>query len=472
MLMETLVRGLATTGHRGDLDTVEVASIEHDSRAVEPGALFCCLPGAHTDGHAHAAAAVGAGAVGLLAERPLDLAVPQVWVEPGTVRAAMAEVSSEFYGHPWRDLTMVGVTGTNGKTTVTHLVAAVLDAAGARTGVIGTLDGVRTTPEAPELERRLRDLRDDGHRAVAMEVSSHALDQHRVDTIVFDVAVFTNLSRDHLDHHSTMEDYFEAKATLFSPRRARHAVVATDGPWGRRLANGIHGLPVTEVRGTDAGDVVLEPGRTTFTWRGRRVTTRLTGAFNVENALLAATVASRLGVSDEQVVAGLARAEPVSGRMEVVEMEPFTVVVDYAHTPDGLASALGAARQLTRGGRVICMFGCGGDRDPGKRPDMGAVAERLADVVVLTSDNPRSEDPEAIIEDVRRGMEDRVGTVVEPDRRAAIAVALDRARPGDVVLLAGKGHERTQTRGADEVPFDDRDEARRALRRRGPGGGA
>ncbi len=459
-------------GRRGDLGATDITSVELDSRRVRPGALFCAVPGSHSDGHDHAPEAVAAGAAGLLAERPLDLAVPQVWVEPGTVRMAMASVSSAFYGHPSRDLTMVGVTGTNGKTTVTHLVAALLGSAGAPCGVIGTLDGVRTTPEAPELHRRLRERLDDGDRAVAMEVSSHALSQHRVDEIVFDVAAFTNLSRDHLDHHGTMEDYFAAKAGLFTTRAARHAVVAVDDEWGRRLARGIVGLPVTTVSRSEASEVVLAPGRTTFTWHGRRIALPLTGAVNVDNALVAATVATVLGVDEARIVEGLSGVDPVPGRMEVVHQGAITVVVDYAHTPDALGAALESARALAAGHRVVCLFGCGGDRDRGKRPAMGAVADELADLVVLTSDNPRSEDPAAILEAVRSGMGGGAETVVESNRRAAIDLAIDRARPGDVVLLAGKGHETTQAAAGRERPFDDRVVARRALERRAAEGAA
>jgi UDP-N-acetylmuramoyl-L-alanyl-D-glutamate--2,6-diaminopimelate ligase len=437
---------------------------------VQPGALFCCLPGATSDGHDYAAAAVAAGAAALLGERPLDVDVPQVWVDPGGARPAMAALAARFYGYPGSDLTMVGVTGTNGKTTVTHLVAGLLRVAGVRCGVIGTLDGVRTTPEAPDLQRRLRDLRDDGQRAVAMEVSSHALSQHRTDEVVFDVAAFTNLSRDHLDHHGSMEEYFSTKAKLFTPTAARHAVVCVDDPWGRRLAEGIVGLPVTTVRRADASDVVLSAGSTSFQWRGRRVTTPLTGAFNIDNALVAATVSTVLGMDEGQVAEGLAAAEPVRGRMEIVDAgPPFAVVVDYAHTPAALSGALSAARDVAEGGRVVCLFGCGGDRDPGKRPEMGAVADGLADVVVLTSDNPRSEDPIAIIDVVRSGMGGAAELVVEVDRRTAIDRALRLARAGDVVLLAGKGHEDTQTTGAVSVPFDDRVEACRALKRASAG---
>jgi UDP-N-acetylmuramoyl-L-alanyl-D-glutamate--2,6-diaminopimelate ligase len=468
--MDELVRGLTVTGSRGDLSATDVTSVEYDSRRVRPGALYCCLPGATSDGHDYAAAAIAAGAVALLDERPLDVDVPQVWVDPGGARSAMAAVSARFYGCPGSDLTMVGVTGTNGKTTVTHLVAGLLGVAGVRCGVIGTLDGVRTTPEAPDLQHRLRDLRDDGQRAVAMEVSSHALSQHRTDELVFDVAAFTNLSRDHLDHHGSMEEYFSTKAKLFTYTAARHAVVCVDDPWGRRLAEEIFGLSVTKVRRADASDVVLSAGSTSFQWRGRRVITPLTGAFNVDNALMAATVATVLGMDEGQVAEGLAAAEPVRGRMEIVDAgPPFAVVVDYAHTPAALSGALSAARDVAEGGRVVCLFGCGGDRDPGKRPEMGAVADALADVVVLTSDNPRSEDPMAIINAVRSGMEGAAELVVEVDRRTAIDRALRLARAGDVVLLAGKGHEDTQTAGAVSVPFDDRVEASRALKRAGAG---
>jgi UDP-N-acetylmuramoyl-L-alanyl-D-glutamate--2,6-diaminopimelate ligase len=462
--MTELIHDIDVVGVRGDPAATEVRGVELDSRQVEAGTLFCCVPGAHTDGHLHAGEAVGRGATSLLCERVLDLDVTQVWVAPGTVRPALATVSAAFYGHPSRSMTMIGVTGTNGKTTVTHLVAAILEAAGRPTGVLGTLDGARTTPEAPILQGLLADFRDAGRRAVAMEVSSHGLAEHRVDGIVFDVAAFTNLSRDHLDHHHTMEGYFAAKARLFDPARARVAVVNVDDPWGRRLADGATGIDVVPVRRSEASDLVLAVGSTSFGWRGRTVTVPLSGMFNVDNALMAATVATSLGLDEDQVVEGLATARPVPGRMEVVSAgPPFAVVVDYAHTPGGLDVALAAARGLARSGRVICLFGCGGDRDPGKRAAMGAAAEQGSDRVVLTSDNPRSEDPAAIIEQVRRGLRHREAAVVEPDRAAAIGVALGLAGPGDVVLIAGKGHETTQVFADRTVPFDDREVARRAL---------
>ena len=467
--MTELMREIDLVDVRGDPASTEVRSVEFDSRHVVPGSLFCCVPGSLTDGHHFARDAVEGGATSLLCDHFLDLDVTQALVAPGTIRPAMALVAAAFHGHPSRSMAMVGVTGTNGKTTVTHLIRSILSHAGMPTGTIGTLDGSRTTPEAPELQRRLAGLRDKGNMAVAMEVSSHALDQHRVDGIVFDVAVFTNLSRDHLDHHGTMDEYFAAKARLFEPGRAGVAVVEVDDPWGARLAGSLteQGRSVVQVRRSDASDIVLSVGSSSFRWRHRAVTIPLSGSFNVENALVAAAVARSLGVDDDQVVAGLASTPPVPGRMEVVPTAaPFAAMVDYAHTPAGLDVALSAARDLAGSGRVICVFGAGGDRDRGKRPEMGAVAGRRADVVVLTSDNPRSEDPLDIIDQVRSGMDAPAVLVVEPDRATAIREAVGRARAGDVIMVAGKGHETTQTLADRTIPFDDRAELRQAVAER------
>ncbi len=463
--MSKLITDVDVVDVRGDPATTDVTSIAFDSRAVEEGALFCCVPGAHTDGHDHASEAVSAGAVGLVCEHFLELPATQVRVGAGGVATAMAEVAASFFDHPARDLAVIGVTGTNGKTTVTQLVASVLGTAGVPTGVIGTLSGARTTPESPVLQQRLAVLRAEGRRAAALEVSSHALAQHRVDGMVFAVAAFTNLSREHLDYHRTMDEYFAAKSRLFEPDRARRAVVDVDDPWGQRLAEHLDADRVVTVSRSDASDVELALGRTSFTWRGRRVTLPLTGAFNIDNALVAAGIAGVLGVGDETVVAGLATARTVPGRMEPIEAtSDVAVLVDYAHTPGGLELALSSARALTTG-RLICLFGCGGDRDHGKRPEMGEVAARLADVVVLTSDNPRSEDPATIIREIEAGAGSGTHLVVEPDRARAIEVAVELAERGDVVLLAGKGHETTQTVGTRSLPFDDRVEARRALAR-------
>jgi UDP-N-acetylmuramoyl-L-alanyl-D-glutamate--2,6-diaminopimelate ligase len=469
--MTQLLRQVDIAEIRGDATGVEISAVDFDSRSVHPGSLFCCVPGATADGHDYAAGAVASGASALLCERFVDVDVVQARVAPGRVRTAMAEAASAMHGYPARDLQMVGVTGTNGKTTVTQLVRSILDVAGRSTGVIGTLTGERTTPESPVLQGLLADLRDQGRRAVAMEVSSHALAQQRVDGIVFDVAAFTNLSHDHLDHHATMDDYFAAKASLFEPSRARLGVVNVDDPWGERLWRAAS-IPMVPVRRSDASDISASVGTVAFRWRGRPVALALGGLFNVDNALMAASIASVLEVEDDAIVAGLAQSSPVPGRMEVIDNElPFSVVVDFAHTPAGLEVVLLSARPLTSA-RIICVFGCGGNRDRAKRPLMGEVADRLADVAILTSDNPRDEDPLAIIDDVRAGMHGHATLVVEPDRRAAIGAALERAHRGDLVLIAGKGHETTQTVGDRTLPFDDRDEARKALARLSASGGS
>ncbi|HWD52546.1 MAG TPA: UDP-N-acetylmuramoyl-L-alanyl-D-glutamate--2,6-diaminopimelate ligase [Acidimicrobiales bacterium] len=462
--MKELLGDVELVGTRGSLEPVEVTSIAFDSRRVGAGALFCCVPGTTTDGHRFAADAVAAGAVVLLVERFLDLDVPQVRVPEGGVRPAMARVAAAFFGNPSRHLDMVGVTGTNGKTTVTHLVLSILAAAGTPAGAIGTLTGERTTPESPDLQATLAGFRHQGRRAVAMEVSSHALTQHRVDGIVFDVAAFTNLSHEHLDHHHSMEAYFAAKASLFVPERTRLAVINIDDPWGGRLARQLAGVAVAEVRRSDASEVALAVGSSSFSWHGHPVTLPLSGTFNIDNALVAAAIATGLGIEEPAIVAGLTSVSPPPGRMEVVTAgPPFAVLVDFAHTPAGLEAALTSARRMAGAGRVVSVFGAGGDRDPEKRPMMGEVAGRLADVVVLTSDNPRSEDPLEIIAQVRAGIGPGAELVIEPDRSAAVARAVGLARTGDVIVLAGKGHETTQERDGSVVPFDDRAEARRAL---------
>ncbi len=441
--------------------TVAVGRAVHRSDAVSPGVLFCCVPGARHDGHRFAAGAVAAGATALLCEHPLDLGVPELRVP--SVRVAMGPIAAALAGRPSDHLTVVGITGTNGKTTTAHLLAAILDAAGRRCGVIGTLTGTRTTPEAPELQQTLAELLADGATTVVMEVSSHALDLHRVDGTRFAVAVFTNLSRDHLDHHGDLARYFAAKARLFTPELADQAVVGTDDPHGRLLLDAAT-IGTVGFAFADAADVELDASGSTFTWRGQRVRIGLAGRFNVLNALAAATAAAEIGVDAATIAAGLGTAGAVPGRFEPIdEGQPFLVAVDYAHTPDGLEQLLSAGRELAGTGRVIVVFGAGGDRDHDKRPLMGEAAARLADVVVLTTDNPRSEDPAAISREVQQGMATVDHLQVEPDRAAAIALAVASARPGDVVLVAGKGHETTQTVGDRVVEFDDRVVARRAL---------
>ena len=473
----------------GDPAAVDVRGIAHDSRRVVPGDLFCCVPGELSDGHAFAAEAVDRGAVGLLCEHfvpeLLDRPVVQTLVAPGTIRPVMARLAAAFYGFPARDLLTIGVTGTNGKTTVTRLLGDLLDTVGRPTTVLGTLSGVRTTPEATELQSLLAQVRDrqlvDGRsHAVAMEVSSHALAQSRVEGIHFDVAAFTNLSHDHLDYHGTMEEYFAVKSALFTADHAVRGVINADDPWGERLLRQGR-IPMVPVHRGDASDVVLAPGQTWFTWRGHRVGTPLTGAVNVENALLAAEVALALGIEIPEIVAAFPHVSPAPGRFQVLSAPagaapgspPFTVLVDYAHTPAGLDVVLREARGLTTdGGRVLVAFGCGGNRDRAKRPKMGRAASLLSDVAVLTSDNPRDEDPRSIIEEVQAGVAadapPHAAFMVEPDRRAAIRLVLEEARTGDVVVIAGKGHEDYQEIGGLRLPFDDVVEARHALSSRFP----
>jgi UDP-N-acetylmuramoyl-L-alanyl-D-glutamate--2,6-diaminopimelate ligase len=449
----------------GDPGTV-VSDVVHDSRDVTSGALFACLVGDHDDGHRFAATAIELGATALLVERELPHDVAQIVV--GDTRRALGHVASAFHGHPSAAMTTVGITGTNGKTTSAHLLAAALRGTGRAVEVLGTLSGTRTTPEAPHLQRRLAEWRDAGTDAVVMEVSSHALALHRVDGTSFDVAVFTNLGRDHLDLHRSMEEYFRAKAALFTPALSAQGVVNRDDPYGRLLLD-VGDIPVHTFGLDDAHDVTFGADVHRFRWRDREVTVPIGGDVNLPNSLAALATCEVLDVDLDAAVAGLAQAGPVPGRFELVGGDldiGFAVVVDYAHTPDGLEVVLGSARRIAADrGRVIVVFGCGGDRDRDKRRHMGAAAAGGADVVVVTSDNPRTESPEAIIDDVLDGVapgyRDRL--VVEADRRAAIGLALGEARRGDVVVIAGKGHETTQTIGATAHPFDDRVVARELL---------
>ncbi|HEX4906249.1 MAG TPA: UDP-N-acetylmuramoyl-L-alanyl-D-glutamate--2,6-diaminopimelate ligase [Acidimicrobiales bacterium] len=440
---------------------VEVTSVTHDSRKVRVGSLFCCVPGAVTDGHVFAADAVALGASSLLVERRLDLDVTQVVVDD--VRRAMGPLAASFHGHPSDAMDVVGVTGTNGKTTTVWLLRSIFEQAGRMTGMIGTLTGARTTPESTDLQTELAVLRDGGATAVAMEVSSHALAQSRVAGTHFKVGVFTNLSRDHLEYHDTMEDYFAAKALLFEPGQSDVGVVNADDPRGQLLLDAAR-IPTRAFSLSDVDDLRVLEDRSEATWRGHRLVVPLGAVFNVSNALAAATAALELGIPEEDIVAGIAAAPQAPGRFELVDAgQPFAVVVDFAHTPDGIENLLRAARQVAGDGQLTIVFGAGGDKDRGKRPMMGDVASRLADVVVLTSDNPRSEDPMSIIEEIRAGATGSAYVITEPDRRAAIELALKRATAGDVVVVAGKGHETTQTVGDTVLPFDDRVVVREVL---------
>ena len=472
-----MAHGMVTVGELvGPLDArlvgdggIALRSVTHDSRSVTAGSLFCCVVGLTADGHDFAADAVAAGAVALLVEHELDLGVPQLVVPE--VRAAMAPAAAEVYGRPAAHLRTIGVTGTNGKTTVVTMIGHVLERAGRAVGLIGTLTGERTTPEAPELQSRLADFVAAGVTDVAMEVSSHALVLHRVDAITFDVAVFTNLGQDHLDFHGTPEAYFAAKAILFEPARCRAAVVNVDDIHGRLLLDA-SAVPVVGSSLAGAEDLRAAPDGSSFVWRGLEVRLPMPGRHNVSNALVAAEACRLLGVADDVIAAALSDTPTVPGRFETVRAgQPFTVVVDYAHTPDALEQALTAARELTGdGSSLTVVFGCGGDRDPGKRPLMGEVACRLADMVVLTNDNPRSEDPGRILSEIRSGCPGAPRS--EPDRRAAIRLALSGAGPGDIVVIAGKGHEQGQVTDGRVEPFDDREVAGDELAALGWTGGA
>lgn len=463
----------------------EISAIRFDSRAVEPGDLFVALIGERADGHDHATAAVEAGAAALLVQRRLGspgdasvFSVPQIIVE--ATRPAMAMLACSLERDPTAELFAVGITGTNGKTTTTHLVASILDHAGIDCGQIGTLTGERTTPESPDLQRRMRAMVDSGLQAVAMEVSSHSLVQDRVLGARFDVGVFTNLSPDHLDYHGTMESYFEAKASMFRTGMVSSAVVNGDDPWGRRLIDDLQERPALTVRvvtGADAEDLICSIDGSTFRWRGQEIRLSIPGRFNVDNAIAAAEAARFSGASDAAIAAGLSAAGQVPGRFEIVARSDAatnrpTVVVDYAHTPDGLAKVLAAVRELAPTAGIAVVFGCGGDRDREKRPLMGAAAAAGADHVIVTSDNPRSEDPAAIIDAIVAGLGPGTGREIQPDRAEAICTAIAAHGSGDVVVVAGKGHEVTQTIGDSVLPFDDREVARRAIATGGAGGDA
>jgi UDP-N-acetylmuramoyl-L-alanyl-D-glutamate--2,6-diaminopimelate ligase len=471
MLLSELSQGAAP---------VEITGLAYDSRAAGPGTLFFCVTGARSDGHEHAAEAVRRGASALVVERALSLGVPELRV--GSVREAMAPLAARFFGDPSGALRVIGITGTNGKTTTAFLTRQILQAGGEQCALLGTVksviggvDGevIHTTPEAIDLQASFAAMRDAGDRACAMEVSSHALALHRADAIHFAAAVFTNLTQDHLDFHQDMEAYFAAKRVLFESAPAI-AVVNADDPYGRRLLDERPDAVSYAIdapaayRASDLRSGIAQARFSVLTPDGElSVVTRLPGAFNVANALAAVAVTHELGVSLEQIADALAAASPAPGRFQALdEGQPFAVLVDYAHTPDSLDNVLRAARALTDG-RLICVFGCGGDRDRGKRPQMGRISSELADISIVTSDNPRSEDPAAIIDEILAGVESvnerAVDAIVE--RRAAIAHAIALARSGDVVVIAGKGHEQGQEfADGRKIPFDDAAVAREELR--------
>jgi UDP-N-acetylmuramoyl-L-alanyl-D-glutamate--2,6-diaminopimelate ligase len=464
---------------------VQITGLAYDNRAVEPGFLFFCVPGFTRDGHDFAPDAVERGAAALVVARQLGLGVPEVCVDD--VRSAMAVAAARFHGDPTARLPVVGITGTNGKTTTAFLVRSLLEAGDRQCGLLGTVKSViggeehavvRTTPEAIDLQRTFAAMEAAGDRACAMEISSHALELRRADGIHVAAAVFTNLTQDHLDFHPDMEAYYQAKRLLFASPLTRARIVNADDSYGRRLAEEFAGT-ITFGLDDERADYRAVDVRQSFT--GSRFTALtpdgefavrigLPGRFNVLNALGAWAAARVIGVPAETVAGALAGAGRVPGRFEPVdEGQPYAVLVDYSHTPDSLENALRAARELAEH-RVIAVFGAGGDRDRGKRPQMGAIAARVADVAIVTSDNPRSEDPEAIIGEILAGIDDRTGVEVEADRRGAIRRAVELAEPGDVLVIAGKGHEQGQEfAGGRKEPFDDVAVAREALRAVGAG---
>ena len=451
-----------------DAPAVDVGALAYDNRRVEPGTLFFCVRGFTRDGHEFAPDAIERGAGALVVDHPLGLGVPEVVVPD--VRASMAPAAARFFGDPTARLRMVGVTGTNGKTTTCFLVRELLEAAGVRTGLLGTVTSfvggeerptVRTTPEAIDLQCTFAEMVRGGDRACAMEVSSHALELGRADAIAWDVAVFTNLSQDHLDFHPTMEDYFLAKRKLFEHAGDAVKVVNVDDGYGRRLAADFPDAITYSL--TEALELRTDFTGSSFVFDGVRMRTPHPGPFNVLNALAALHAVRALGVDLAVAADALSRAGRVPGRFEPVdEGQDFAVIVDYSHTPDALENVLRAARDLA-GERVIVVFGAGGDRDRGKRPLMGRVAAALADVKIVTSDNPRSEDPRAIAGEIAGAMDEQ--TLIALDRRVAITDAIEQARAGDVVVIAGKGHEQGQEfEDGRKVPFDDVAVAREALR--------
>lgn len=480
MMLETLLSGIQTVEIAGDI-SCEISSIEYDSRRVTPGALFVALPGDHVDGSGYIEEAAHRGAVAVVSQTPCALGGDFPCVQVSNARLALAQLSRVFYGQPAEKLCTLAVTGTNGKTTVSFMLREILQAANRRSGLIGTvryeigdrvLPAARTTPEAPDIQRMLAQMTRSGCDSVVMEVSSHALDQYRVEGIQFDAAIFTNLTQDHLDYHGTLENYFEVKSRLFSQVKGA-AVINRDDPWGKRLLaeNCRTANPVSygfeegaTVRGLDVKtDANGSRMRVESPWGEASISLQLIGRFNLINALAAFAAAASLGIPVEIIVRALGKMENVPGRLEAVGgSKNKRVFVDYAHTDDALRNVLEALREITPG-KLVVVFGCGGNRDCGKRRLMGEVAARLADYAIITNDNPRTEVPEKIAADIAAGFDSERKYEICLDRKAAIARGLDCIGKKDVLLVAGKGHETTQEFNGTIVPFDDRETVREAL---------
>lgn len=458
----------------------DITGVSYNSKKTEPGDVFICLTGEHVDGHEYAEEAVANGAVLCVVERRLNLDIPQIVVVDTT--EVIAQISDLFYSSPSKKLNLIGVTGTNGKTTVTHLIQKLFEVNDKQCGLIGTLghkfssydsyhDAKHTTPQAPELQKLLYEFNEKCIQNVVMEVSSHALAQHRVDYCDFNGAVLTNLTQDHLDFHITMNNYFKAKAKLFEELvTGDFAVINADDEYATRFMERISPSVDVYTYGVNMpADVKAE--NISFTNRGAsficnvkgkkyEVNLLMNGMFSVYNVLAAVSAALALGFDIEKSLRALEEIKGVAGRFEVVVQKPV-VIVDYAHTPDGLENVLNAARQISSpSGKIICIFGCGGDRDATKRPKMGEIAERLADKVIVTSDNPRSEDPQQIITDILAGFKSVSNVIVEPDRELAIKEAYKIANANDIVLVAGKGHEDYQILANETIHFDDREKVR------------
>ena len=445
-----------------------VSRVEIDSRLCAPGVVFFALPGTQDDGSRHVADAMQRGAtfvVGIASR--IEPSSTVVGVPEEAIFDELSQASYRIVGDPQREIQLVGVTGTNGKTSVTSFVTSLLRHLGRDAASIGTLTNARTTPAAPELARTLRAYLSEWQPApvrpvVSLEVSSHALTQHRVDGLRFDVAAFTNLSRDHLDYHHTMEEYLAAKSRLFEATRSRHAVIWNEGEWGSALLGMIE-IPTTVLSSNAIKNFSARIGQLSFTWREHDVTAPLTGAYNAANLVIAMEICVQLGEDPSRVAQAASSVEAVSGRCEVVSHTGPAVLVDYAHTPEGLETVLRNIREVHTG-RIITVFGCGGDRDQGKRPLMGEIASELSDVVFVTNDNPRSEDPSEIAAQVTQGCTGKAAVSVVLDRREAIRDALEVASAADVVLIAGKGHEKTQTIGSSVLEFDDVTVARELMK--------
>jgi UDP-N-acetylmuramoyl-L-alanyl-D-glutamate--2,6-diaminopimelate ligase len=490
-----LLQNVVATKNSAQIDSLKISQVACDSRKVRPGAFFFALHGAKADGNAFLQNAIanGAAAIASGAARPSVLPENVAWIQVTEPRRALATVAANFYGHPAAALRMAAVTGTNGKTTITSLIDAMVRASGAKTGLFGTIayqtprgeyPSPNTTPEPVDLQGFLAEIRDEGGKFAVLEASSHALSMDRLWGCHFAAAVFTNLTREHMDYHKTFEDYFAAKKTLFTGTGEGApdvAIINTDDSYGKQLV----GLaPRTVTYGLENGAQITTRkfslsfaglAFTALTPEGKvEVVSSLVGRINVYNILAAIGAAQALEIDNPAIEKGLRDLENVSGRFQrIAEGQPFLVIVDYAHTDDALENLIRTARELNPKGRVLTLFGCGGGKDRTKRPVMGEVTGRLSDLTILTSDNPRAEDPLKIISDIIVGLQKTSGKyVIEPDREKAIALAMDEARAGDIVLLAGKGHENYQVLAAGTLHFDDREMARAALLARGYAVGA